>query len=80
VGAVINTQQGDVIAILHQYTYTDIGTSICSQAQLEWYKDNVHDKSIKVGGHQCITILLEGYVIPLNVVQGLPRMAICPFL
>jgi len=22
---------------------------------------------------------LEGYVIPLNIVQGLPRMAICPF-
>jgi len=69
VGAVINTQHGEVIAILHQYAYTGIGTSIHSPAQLAWYK-NVNDKSIKVGGLQCITTW-DGYVIPLNIVQGM---------
>jgi len=34
VGGVINTQHGEVIAILHQYAYTGIGTSIHSLAQL----------------------------------------------
>jgi len=79
VGGVISTQCGEVIDILHQYTYTGIGTSIHSLAQLEWYKNNANDKSIKVGGLQCITTL-EGYVILLNIVQGLPRMTICPSL
>jgi len=69
VGGVINTQRGEVIAILHQYA--GVGTSIHSPAQLEWYRNDVNDKSIKVGGLQCITTL-EGYVIPLNIVQGLP--------
>ncbi len=78
VGGVINTQCGEVIAILHQYAYTGVGTSIHSPAQLEWYKNNVNDKSLKVGGLKHITTL-EGYVIPLNIVQGLPQMAICPF-
>jgi len=66
-----NTQCGEVIAILHQYAYTGVGISIHSPAQLDWYKNDVNDKSIKVGGLQCITTL-EGYVIPLNIVQGLP--------
>jgi len=78
VGGVINTQRGEVIAILHQYAYTGLGTSIHSPAQLEWYKNDVNDRSIKVGGLQRITTL-DGYVIPLNVVQGLPRMAIRPY-
>ncbi len=52
--------------------------SIHSPAQLEWFKNNVNDKSIKVGGLQCITTL-EDYVIPLNIVQGLPQMTIHPF-
>ena len=78
VGGVVNTQHGEVIAIMHQYAYTGLGTSIHSSAQLEWYKNDVNDRSIKVGGHQRITTL-EGYVIPLNVIQGLPRMTICPY-
>jgi len=78
VGGVINTQHGEVIAIMHQYAYTGLGTSIHSSAQLEWYKNDVNDHSIKVGGLQRIATL-EGYVIPLNIIQGLPRMTICPY-
>ncbi len=63
---------------MHQYAYTGLGTSIHSSAQLEWYKNDVNDRSIKVGGLQRITTL-EGYVIPLNIIQGLPRMTIRPY-
>jgi len=79
VGGVINTQHGEVIAIMHQYAYAGLGTSIHSSARLEWYNNDVNDQSINIGGLQRITTL-EGYVIPLNIIQGLPRMAICPYM
>jgi len=75
VGGFINTQCGEVVAIMLQYAYIGLGTSIHSSAQLEWYRNDVNDHSIKVDGLQRITTL-EGYVIPLNIIQGLPRMAI----
>ncbi len=49
VGGVINTQCREVIAIMHQYAYTGLDTSIHSSAQLNWYKNDVNDHSIKVG-------------------------------
>jgi len=76
VGGGINTQHSAVIVILHQYACTSLGTSIHSSVKLEWYQIIVTDCSIKDGGWQeCITTL-DGYTIPLNIVQGLPRMAI----
>ena len=42
---VIKTQHGPGIAILHQYTYTGQGKSIHSSGQLEWYKNDVNNKS-----------------------------------
>jgi len=42
-------------------------------------KNDVNDCCIKVGGFQRITTL-EGYVIPLNIVQGLPWVTIHPTL
>ena len=47
-GAVIPTQQGEVIGIIHQYAYTGKGKSIHSSLQLEAFKNDVNDKSIKV--------------------------------
>jgi len=49
-GGVVKTQHGSVIAILHQYAYTGQGKTIHSSGQLEWYKNDVNDKSIKVAG------------------------------
>ena len=37
---------------------------------MEWYKVDVDDKSIKVGGKQRLT-MLHGFVIPLHIHQGL---------
>jgi len=65
-GGVITTQKGPVIAIMHQYAYTGKRKSNHSCAQLKVNKQVVHNKSIKVGGKQCIETL-DGYVIPLNI-------------
>jgi hypothetical protein len=50
-----------------------------SSGQLEWYQNDVNDRSIKVqGGLQRITTL-HGYVHPINVVSGLPYITIRPY-
>jgi hypothetical protein len=72
-GAVVKTQRGEVIIFLYQYAYTGNtgnGKTIHSSGQLEWYKQEVDDKSIKVGGKQRIKTL-DGYVMPLDVKSGL---------
>jgi hypothetical protein len=48
VGAVVNTQRGEVIAIMHQYAYTGKGGTIHSSGQLEWCGNDVNDHSIKI--------------------------------
>jgi hypothetical protein len=50
VGAVINTQHGEVIAIMHQYAYTGKGGTIHSSSQLEWCGNDINDRSIKIDG------------------------------
>jgi hypothetical protein len=53
VGAVVNTQRGEVIAIMHQYEYTGKGGTIHSSSQLEWCGNDINDHSIKIeGGRQ----------------------------
>jgi hypothetical protein len=53
VGAVVNTQRGEVIAIMHQYAYTGKGGTNHSSGQLEWCGNDVNDHSIKIeGGRQ----------------------------
>jgi hypothetical protein len=50
VGAVVNTQHGEVIAIMHQYAFTGKGSTIHSSGQLEWCGNDVNDRSIKIDG------------------------------
>jgi hypothetical protein len=79
VGAVVNTQRGEVIAIMHQYAYTGKGGTIHSSSQLEWCGNDVNNCSIKIdGGRQRLTTP-DGYVIPINVRRGLPYITMCPF-
>jgi hypothetical protein len=74
----VNLQCGEVIIVMHQYAYTGKGKTIHSSGQLELYKQEVDDKSIKVGGKQHIKTL-DGYVIPLNVKGGLPYIKMRPY-
>jgi hypothetical protein len=67
----VQNQYAPVFAIMHQYALLGDGTSIHLSSQLEWYKNDVNDKSAHVpGGVQQINTL-EGYVIPLTVKYGL---------
>jgi hypothetical protein len=50
VSTVINTQRGEVIAIMHQYAYTGKGGTIHSSGQLKWCGNDVNDCSIKIDG------------------------------
>jgi hypothetical protein len=50
VGAVVNTQRGEVIAIMHQYAYTGKGGTIHSSSQLKWCGNNVNNASITIDG------------------------------
>lgn len=78
VGGVVRTQHGPVIAIFHQYALYGKGPTIHAAGQLEHYNNTVDDKSVQVGGTQSITTL-DGYVIPLQIEQGLARLSIRPF-
>jgi hypothetical protein len=79
VGAVVNTQRGEVIAIMHQYAYTGRGSTIHSSGQLEWCGNDINDHSIKIdGGRQRLTTP-DGYIIPINVRHGLPYITMRPF-
>ena len=73
---VTTSNQGPIVVILHQYAYTGKGRTIHSSAQLEMYKNQVDDRSHVVGGKQCIQTL-NGYIIPLDIQDGLPYMPLC---
>ena len=70
VATLLNTSQGKVIGIFNEYAYLGKGSSIHSSGQLEWFKTNVDEKSVKVGGTQLITTL-DGYSFPLLIKDGL---------
>ena len=64
----LNTSLGKVIGIFNEYAYLEKGSSIHSSGHLEWFKTNVDEKSIKVGGTQLITTL-DGYSVPLLIID-----------
>ena len=78
VGGVVDTHKGPVIAIMHQYALIGKGHSIHAPCQVEHYKNFVDDKSKVVGGTQCIKTL-DGYVLPIVIKEGLPRLKIRPY-
>ena len=66
----LNTSQGKVIGIFNEYAYLGKGSSIHTSGELEWFKTNVDEKSVKVGGTQLITTL-DGHSVPLLIKDGL---------
>ena len=63
--ALVNTNHGYVNLIMNEYAYYGKGHTIHSSGQIEWLKNQVDEKSVKVGGTQCITTL-DGYSFPLK--------------
>jgi len=52
--------------------------SIHLARQLEWFKNKVHDKTIRVGG-LLVVITVEGYNTRLSIFSGLLYLAIRPY-
>ena len=57
--------------IMNEYDYYGKGHTIHSACQIEWHKNLVDDKSVKVGGKQCITTL-DGYSLMYLSIIGKP--------
>ena len=72
-----DSNRGSIILILNQYAYQGIGKTIHSCGQIEYHKNVVDDRSMRVGGKQCITTH-DGYLLPLDIINGLPYLKIYP--
>ena len=73
---VTTSNPGPLVVILHQYAYTGIGRMIYSSTQLEMYKNQIDNCSQVIGGKQYIQTL-NGYIIPLDIQDGLLYMPLC---
>jgi hypothetical protein len=71
------SQRGFVIIVMRQYAYHGKGRTIHSAGKLEYYKNKVDDRSMKCGGRQCITTN-DGFILPLDIINGLPHLRMCP--
>ena len=60
---------------MNEYAYYGKGHTIHYAGQIECHKSLVDDKSVKVGGKQCITSL-DGYAFPLKCTGGLLYLSI----
>ena len=77
VAGVANTTDGPVCLIFHQSAHGGNGRSILSSIQMEANGAVVDGRARFFGGKQCITTA-EGYVIPLNIRNGLPGLDLHP--
>ena len=73
--AVVDTIHDYVSLIMNEYAYYGKGQTMNSSGQIEWHKNLVNDKSVKVGGTQCITTL-DGCAFPLKCTGGLTYLSI----
>ena len=68
--ALLHTNHGKVVLIMHEYAYYGRGNTIHSPGQIEWVQNTCDDKSFHVGGKQVINFL-DGYSTPLQCRTGL---------
>ena len=73
--ALVKTNHGYVNLIMNEYAYYGKGHTIHYSGQIEWNKNQVDDRSVKVGGSKFITTL-DGYSFPLKCTGGLMYLSI----
>jgi hypothetical protein len=79
VGGVARVQGGrEIIVVFHQYAILGRGKTIHSAIQLEDWNNQVSDTALAFGGQQRI-VTAEGYVIPLDISNGLVYINTRPF-
>ena len=69
----IVSHRGPIIGIFRNYAYYGRDKTIHLSAQIEHFGNKVDNKSMKVGGRQCIKTL-DGYILPLDIINGLPYL------
>ena len=77
-GSITNLNHGPIIVIMNQYVHAGMRTWKHSLPQMEWDKISVDDKSVKVGGNQCLSTP-DGFIISLNIHHRLPYLDMRPF-
>ena len=77
-GGVVHTLRGPVIAIFHQQALLGKHDSIFSCVQMEASGCDVNDRSMRLK-HGLQRISKDGYIIPLNFRNGLPKLKIRPY-
>ena len=75
--AVVKTQYGLIVIIMHQYAHYGKGKTIHSVAQWE-YRGHKGDVRSKVCGGTQRVITADGYAIPLQIRNGLPYLEMRP--
>ena len=73
--ALLHTNHGKVVLIMHEYAYYGRGNTIHSPGQIEWFQNTCDDKSFHVGEKQVINFL-DGYSTPLQCRTGLMYMSL----
>jgi len=76
--AKVMTDKGYVLLRMNRYAHTGRGKTIHSCVQLEYFGNLVYERSLRArDGGQCI-ITLDGYVIPMDIISGLPYIQMEP--
>jgi hypothetical protein len=70
------SQHGPIIVIMHQYDYLGNGKTIHSSIQMEHYKLQVNDRASLVSGSRQSITTPDGYILPLDIRDGLPYLKI----
>ena len=78
VGSYAVSQRGPIILIMNLYAIFQEHRTIHSCIQLEHFKNKVDDQALKAGGLQCINTN-DGYVFPLDIVNGLSYLKMHPY-
>ena len=69
--ALLETKHGTVNVIMNDVACYEMGHTIHSSGQIEWFKNSVYDRSVQVGGKQ-----INSYAIPLTCRPGLMYLSI----
>ena len=76
-GAMLITSS-EVIIIMHQRARYGKNKTVHSSTQIEYYKNKVDNRSIKVCGGQCTTTL-DNHKVPMSIRNALPYMTLRPY-
>ena len=71
---VIDTNQGEVVALMQQYALIIKGCTIHSSIQIESFGNNVKNKSLKLHSGKPQVKTVDWYLIPLSIKPELPYM------